>query len=338
MTKILLTGGAGYIGSHAAVALYEAGYEPVIIDDFRNSDESSIDGIEKITGKRPRLFVGDCADEAFVDRALSEAGKIDGVIHFAGSKAVGESVAKPLEYYRNNIGSLLTLVGKIEKFSIPTVIFSSSATVYGNPDSLPITENFPRKEAVSPYGNTKKICEDILRDTAESGSFPFKAVSLRYFNPIGAHPSGHIGELPLGTPNNLVPYLTQAAAGKRDPLTVFGDDYPTPDGSGIRDFIHVMDLAEAHIAALSFALSEKNGKAYDIFNVGTGEGVSVMELINDFEKTNGVKVPCSVGPRREGDIAACYADVSKIKKVLGWKSKRSVSEALKDAWNWETKK
>ena len=337
--KILITGGAGYIGSHTAVVLFTSGYEPIIIDDFRNSNKSSLEGIKKITGKDPETHIGDCSDQIFLAETLSKIGKVDGVIHFAGLKAVGKSVAEPLSYYQNNINALLSILCEMKAHSIPAIIFSSSATVYGDPDNLPITENFPRKKATSPYGNTKQICEDILDDTVKSNSFPLRVVSLRYFNPIGAHPSGHIGELPIGAPNNLVPYLTQAAAGKRKELTVFGNDYPTPDGTGIRDYIHVMDMAEAHVAALSYLLSEKKSTSnlYDIFNVGTGSGTSVLELISKFEEINATKVPHIIGPRRSGDIASCYADASKIKRALGWSAKRSISEALKDAWNWEKK-
>lgn len=334
--KILITGGAGFIGSHTAVALAESGFEPVIIDDLRNSDISVLKGITKITGKKPLFFQGDCCNSVFLESVSGQVGPIDGVIHFAALKAVGESVAKPLEYYRNNLDSLLAILEWMRTQNVQNLIFSSSATVYGDPQKLPLTENDPRKEASSPYGNTKKIAEDIIFDVAKSKSFPLKAALLRYFNPIGAHPSARIGELPLGTPNNLVPYLTQAAAQKRGPLTVFGNDYPTPDGSGVRDYIHVMDLAEAHVATLSFLL-QKDSKAIfcSAFNVGTGNGTSVLELIAKFEKETGVKVPYSIGSRRNGDVAACWADATKIAREVGWHAKRSVSEALRDAWRWE---
>ncbi|MFA7209271.1 MAG: UDP-glucose 4-epimerase GalE [Parcubacteria group bacterium] len=333
--NILVTGGAGYIGSHTVVALHQAGHTPIILDDFRNSDPSAITGIAKITGERPILHTGDCTDAEFVRSVFSEH-KLDGVIHFVGLKAVGESVKKPLDYYRNNIDSLLTILEIMQEFQTPRLIFSSSATVYGEADACPITEKAPTKKAASPYGNTKQICEDIIADTVASNSFPLQAIALRYFNPIGAHPSGHIGELPIGTPNNLVPYLTQAAAKKRGPLTVFGNDYPTPDGTGVRDFIHVMDLAEAHVSAFNYLVKKENS-LYDIFNVGTGRGTSVSELINTFEKTNGVPVPHTIGPRRPGDIATCFADAQKIENIIGWRAKRPISEALKDAWNWEQK-
>lgn len=335
--KILITGGAGYIGSHTAVALHQAGHTPVILDDFRNSDPSVIDGIAEITGEKPVLHTGDCTDPAFVRSVFSKQ-KIEGVIHFVGLKAVGESVRKPLDYYRDNLDSLLTILETMQEFRTPRLIFSSSATVYGEPETCPIIEEAPIQKAASPYGNTKQICENIIADAVASRSFPLQAIALRYFNPIGAHPSGHIGELPLGTPNNLVPYLTQAAAEKRGPLTVFGDDYPTPDGTGVRDFIHVMDLAEAHVSALDYLAKKESAEpSYDVFNVGTGHGTSVLELIETFEKTNGVPVPRSIGPRRPGDIAVCFADAQKIANVIGWRAKRPISEALKDAWNWEQK-
>ena len=334
--KILITGGSGFIGSHTAVALMQAGFEPVILDNLSNSSEETLNGIAQITGRRPVFFKGDCSEKNFLSEIMKEVGHIEGIIHFAALKAVGESVAKPLEYYRNNLDSLMSILEIMRAFHVKNLIFSSSATVYGEPDDLPITEQTPRKEASSPYGNTKKMAEDIISHVAKSEEFPFSAILLRYFNPIGAHSSGLIGELPLGTPNNLVPYLTQAAAGKRDPLTVFGSDYPTPDGSGIRDYIHVMDLAEAHVAALSFLIKKENLTHYcDAFNVGTGQGTSVLELISSFEKETGVKVPHRFGLRRKGDIAACWADTTKINRELGWRAKRTVAEALRDAWRWE---
>ncbi|MDP1833613.1 MAG: UDP-glucose 4-epimerase GalE [Candidatus Moranbacteria bacterium] len=333
--KILVTGGAGYIGSHTAVALHQAGHTPIILDDFRNSSPSAIEGIAKIIEEQPILHTGDCTDAEFVQSVFSTH-QIDGVIHFVGLKSVGESVQKPLDYYRNNVDSLLTVLEAMQKFQTPRLIFSSSATVYGEADACPITEEAPTKKSASPYGNTKQICEDIIADTVASRAFPLQAIALRYFNPIGAHPSGYIGELPIGTPNNLVPYLTQAAAKKRGQLTVFGNDYPTPDGTGVRDFIHVMDLAEAHLSALDYlAKKEDLSSRYEIFNVGTGRGTSVLELIDTFEKINGVPVPHTFGPRRPGDIATCFADARKIEQTIGWQAKRPISEALKDAWNWE---
>jgi len=333
--KILVTGGAGYIGSHTVVALHQAGHTPIILDDFRNSSLTAIDGIEKIIRVKPILYTGDCTDIDFV-RSIFAEHEINGVIHFVGLKAVGESVQKPLDYYRNNIDSLVTILEIMQEFKTPRLIFSSSATVYGEAEIFPITEKTPRQKATSPYGNTKKICEDIISDTVTSQAFSLQAIALRYFNPIGAHPTGYIGELPLGAPNNLVPYLTQAAAKKRGPLTIFGNDYPTLDGTGVRDFIHVMDLAEAHVAALDYlAKKDKENSLYDIFNVGTGQGTSVLELISVFEKINNVPVPHTIGPRRPGDIATCFADVEKIKNIIGWQAKRSIIESLQDAWNWE---
>jgi UDP-glucose 4-epimerase len=262
---------------------------------------------------------------------------VDGIIHFAALKAVGESVSDPLAYYRNNVDSILCALESMRAHGIPNIIFSSSATVYGEADAFPVTEETPRKPSSSPYGNTKQICEDILCDTVRSGSFPLRGIALRYFNPIGAHPSGHIGELPIGTPANLVPFLVQATSGKRGPLTIYGNDYPTPDGTGVRDYIHVMDLAEAHVTALEYLLKSSRSDLYDVFNVGTGRPTSVKELIASFEETTGAAVPHAYGPRRPGDVAESWADVSKIRKIFGWESKRSVEEALADAWRWENR-
>ena len=332
--KILVTGGAGYIGSHTVIALFEAGHVPVILDDLRNSQKFILNNIEKILNHKPLFYQGDCADKNFLRTVFFE-NNIDGVIHFVGDKAVGESVSNPLKYYRNNIDSLLSVLEIMKEFKVINLIFSSSATVYGEADFLPITEEAPRKKATSPYGNTKQICEDIISDVVVSRSFSLKAVALRYFNPIGAHSSGLIGELPVGVPNNLVPYLTQAAAKKRGPLTVFGDDYPTFDGSGIRDFIHVSDLAEAHVSAFRYLEKKQEDFWYEVFNVGTGNGNSVFELIKEFEKENNVLVPYVIGPRRPGDIAVCYADVKKIKNIIGWSAKRQLFDSLRDAWRWE---
>lgn len=331
--KILVTGGAGFIGSHTAVELVKNNYQPIILDNFSNSQKFIIERIEKITNQKITFYEGDCSQTDLLEEIFKKEKDIAGVIHFAAFKAVGESVQKPLKYYRNNLSSLISLLEVMQKFEIKNLVFSSSATVYGNPDKNPIPETAPRKKANCAYGNTKSICEDIIEDTV-SGEQKISAVSLRYFNPIGAHPSGLIGELPLGAPNNLVPYLTQAASGIREKLTVFGNDYPTPDGSGVRDFIHVVDLAQAHIKTLDF-LNTKNSPFYDIFNVGTGEGNSVLEIIKTFEQVNGVKAPYEIGLRREGDIASCFADVSKIKKELGWQAQKTLADSLRDAWNWQ---
>ena len=334
--NILVTGGAGYIGSHTVVELLLAGHTPIIADNFCNSTPASLDGIEKIMGKKPLLRTGDCTDASFVEKIFTE-NALDGVIHFAALKSVGESVQKPLAYYRNNLNALLTILDATLRHKTRAFVFSSSATVYGDPDQNPISETAHRKPATSPYGNTKQIGEDMMRDAVASSSGSLRAIALRYFNPIGAHPSGHIGEFPLGTPNNLVPYLTQAAAKKRDPLVVFGNDYPTPDGTGIRDYLHVVDLARAHIAALDALTSPTiDNSAYDVYNVGTGTGTSVQQLIDTFEKATSVSVPYSFGPRRAGDIAACWADPTKIERELNWRAKYSLEESLRDAWHWET--
>lgn len=332
--NVLITGGAGYIGSHVAVELYKAGHTPIIIDNFDNSRKEVLDSITELTGKRPRLYEGDVCDETFLDDVFSSEDHIDGVIHFAGLKAVGESIEKPLPYYYNNITGLLSVLKAMQKYKVPHFVFSSSATVYGDPESNPIPESAQRKEATNPYGNTKSISEDIIRDTVTSG-IPLKAIALRYFNPIGAHPSGLIGELPLGTPANLVPYLTQAAAGLRAELSVFGDDYDTPDGTGVRDFIHVVDLAKAHIATLEYLTTKVKSPFYDIYNVGTGNGVSVKQLIDTFEEVNAVKVPFKIAPRRAGDIASCWADPTKININMHWRAEKTLKDSLKDAWNWQ---
>ncbi len=333
--KILVTGGAGYIGSHTVVELFAAGHTPVIVDDLSNSHEWIIDRIAEISGKKPLFYKGDCTDMKFLSDVFVKESSIDGAIHFAAFKAVGESIEKPLEYYRNNINSLLTLLDVAVENNMHNIVFSSSATVYGEPESNPITEDAPRQEATCPYGNTKSIAEDILRDTTVA--YPqIHAIALRYFNPIGAHPSGRIGELPNGVPNNLVPYVTQAAAGKRDELTVFGDDYATPDGTCMRDFIHVVDLAQAHIRTLEYLQEQsKNAKHYDYINIGTGTGTSVLDLLTTFKKVNKIAVPYKIGPRRAGDIKKCWANATKAKKLLNWQAKLTVADALKDAWRWE---
>ncbi len=331
--KILVTGGAGFIGSHTVVALHNAGFEPIIVDNFSNSEKSVLAGIEKIIGHSVRYFDMDCNDEKALFN-LFEQENIDGVIHFAASKAVGESVEQPLKYYENNIGSTVLLLKIMQKHKVSNFVFSSSCTVYGQPDILPVTEATPRQEAASPYGNTKRICEDIIRDFVYS-KVGFKALALRYFNPIGAHESAEIGELPLGVPSNLVPFITQAAAGLRKKLTVFGNDYNTPDGTCIRDFIHVVDLANAHVKALEKLQSTTEENYYDVFNVGTGDGVSVQQLIDTFEQVNDLKLNYEFGPRRAGDIEKIYAQVDKLNHEMGFKTQKSLAESLKDAWRWQ---
>lgn len=334
MKKILITGGAGYIGSHTAVSLIEAGFEPIIIDNFSNSNKSVLKGLKAILGREVTCYEGDCNDRSMMESIFSE-NKFEGVIHFAAYKAVGESTKLPLKYYINNIDSLLILMELMAEHGVKDLVFSSSCTVYGQPEELPVSESTPRKEAESPYGNTKKICEDILRDYIRSGA-ETRIISLRYFNPVGAHPSGEIGELPLGVPNNLVPFITQTAVGIREKLTVFGDDYDTPDGSCVRDYIHVMDLADAHVKALEYLFSQKNN-FYDIFNVGTGNGNTVLEVINTFEKVSNQALNYSIGPRRPGDVEKVWADTAKINKELGWQAKYSLEDSLRDSWNWQQK-
>jgi UDP-glucose 4-epimerase len=334
MKKILITGGAGYIGSHTAVSLIEAGFEPIIIDNFSNSNKSVLRGLKAILGREVTCYEGDCNDREMMESIFSE-NKFEGVIHFAAYKAVGESTELPLKYYINNIDSLLILMELMAEHGVKDLVFSSSCTVYGQPEELPVSESTPRKEAESPYGNTKKICEDILRDYIRSGA-ETRIISLRYFNPVGAHPSGEIGELPLGVPNNLVPFITQTAVGIREKLTVFGDDYDTPDGSCVRDYIHVMDLADAHVKALEYLFSQKNN-FYDIFNVGTGNGNTVLEVINTFEKVSNQALNYSIGPRRPGDVEKVWADTAKINKELGWQAKYSLEDSLRDSWNWQQK-
>lgn len=334
--KILVTGGTGYIGSHTAVELQNAGYEVIIIDNLSNSNASVIDGIEKITGIRPLFKQLDCNDKEGLKNLFTENPGIKGIIHFAASKAVGESVQKPLLYYRNNLDSLLNLLELMPQFNIGSFVFSSSCTVYGQPDVLPVTENAPIKPALSPYGNTKQICEEIIQDDVHSGA-PIKSIILRYFNPIGAHPSTEIGELPLGVPQNLIPFVTQTAAGIRKELSVFGDDYNTPDGSCIRDYINVVDLAKAHVTAVTRMLENKMKQPVEIFNLGTGKGLSVLEIIHTFEKVTGVKVPHKIVGRREGDIEKVWADPVFANSELGWTAKESVEDTLLSAWKWQEK-
>ena len=332
--QILVTGGTGYIGSHTVVELIENGYDVVIIDNLYNSEAEVIDRIAKITGTTPPLEVFDLCDESLLDSFFRKHKNIDGIIHFAAYKAVGESVHKPLEYYRNNLVSLMNLLGQMKRNDIPAFVFSSSCTVYGQPEKLPVSEDSPIQPAVSPYGNTKQIGEEIIRDTVTS-SPGIRAIALRYFNPIGAHPSGLIGELPRGVPENLVPYITQTAYGLRDELKVFGDDYDTPDGSCIRDYLHVVDLAKAHVTAVDRLISEKNKSAFEIFNLGTGTGVSVLEAIKSFERATGVKVKYRITGRREGDIEKIWADPALANSELGWKTVSTLDEALRTAWEWE---
>src|SRR5688572_2976496 len=332
--KILLTGGAGYIGAHTVVELMEAGYDPVVIDDFSRSDKTLLEAIEKVTGKRPEFVEGDCCDKDFLMKLFKSKGPVSSVLHFAAFKSVGESVEKPLDYYRNNIGSLVSLLEVMQENNVTDLIFSSSCTVYGQPDHIPVNESAPFKKAESPYGATKQMCERILEDAFSTG---FRIISLRYFNPIGAHPSGLLGELPIGTPNNLVPYVTQTAAGVRKELTVFGSDYNTPDGTCIRDFIHVVDVAVAHVKAMEFLSNKSEQNLYEVFNLGTGIGVSVLQLIQKFIKATGVNIPYKLGARRAGDIEKVYADPEKLNKAFGWKTKYSVEESLLHAWQWEKK-
>lgn len=334
--KILVTGGTGFIGSHTTVELQNAGYEVVIIDNLSNSNVEVLDGIEKITGIRPAFVEGDCTDRATVRRLFEEHKGIVGIINFAASKAVGESVEKPILYYRNNLNILLNLLELMPEFGVKGFVFSSSCTVYGEPDVNPITESAPTKKATSPYGATKQICEDIIHDVVRSGS-PIKAILLRYFNPVGAHPTAEIGELPNGVPQNLVPYLTQTAMGIRPMLSVFGNDYDTPDGSCIRDFINVVDLAKAHVAALDRMLEDKSEEALEVFNIGTGDGLSVLQLIDAFERATGVKVPHKIVGRRTGDIEKIWADPKRANEVLGWKAQETIEDTMLSAWNWQKK-
>jgi len=326
MNRILVTGGLGYIGSHTCVALIEAGYHPVVIDSLRNTRISVKQAIEEITGKSLEFYQLDAKDAIAVSASI---GNIDGVIHFAALKSVGESIEKPMEYYTENLESLLSIIQVANEKKAKSFIFSSSATVYGDTEQSCVTEETPLGKPLNPYGHTKILGEKIL----QSGIQEFKTILLRYFNPVGAHESAMIGELPNGIPNNLVPYITQTAAGKREKLTVFGNDYNTKDGTCIRDFIHVVDLAEAHIAALNY--SEKMNDTLDIFNVGTGQGNTILELIDTFEKVNKLKLNYSIGDRRPGDIEAIYTDTSKIESKIGWKAKKGLSMSMKDSWKWE---
>ncbi len=341
--RVLVSGGAGYIGSHVTVELIAAGYEVVVADNMSNCDMTCFEGVKKITGREDIPFYQiDCCDYESVKKLFDE-NQIDAVIHFAAFKAVGESVAEPIMYYRNNLVSFLNILEVAKNHGGCNVLFSSSATVYGEAEDLPVTEKTPRLPATSPYGNTKQMCEDILRDvvlaTADyggtDGQGPVKGIALRYFNPIGAHPSALIGELPRGVPNNLVPFITQTAIGKRECLNIFGNDYPTEDGTCLRDYIDIVDLAKAHVAAVSRMVDAKMKEGYEIFNVGTGRPVSVYELVTAFEKVNGLKLNYRFAPRRPGDVVSIYADTTLANEELGWKAERSVEETLASAWAWE---
>jgi len=334
MAKILVSGGTGYIGSHTVVELLEEGMEVVIVDNLSNSELTVLDGIASITGVKPQFEKIDLRDRKATYEIFEKHPDITAIIHFAALKAVGESVEKPLAYYENNLLSLIHLLEAMEKFKVDHMVFSSSCTVYGEPDILPVSEKAPLKKANSPYGNTKQICEDILQDTMNSTEGK-GVISLRYFNPIGAHPSASIGELPRGVPNNLVPFITQTAAGLREYLSVFGDDYNTPDGSAIRDYINVVDLARAHVKAIKRLLNKKQLSEFEVFNLGTGRGISVLELIQAFEKSTGQKLSYKIVDRREGDIEKVYADTSYANDELGWKAEIGIEETLQSAWLWE---
>lgn len=332
--KILVTGGTGYIGSHTVVELQQAGYEVIIVDNLSNSNADVIEGIVKITGKRPVFEKLDCVDFPAMKALFKRHSGIDGIIHFAASKAVGESVQKPLMYYRNNLVSLINLLELMPEFHVKGIVFSSSCTVYGEPDNNPIDENAPIKPAESPYGNTKQINEEIIQDFIHSGA-DIKSIILRYFNPIGAHPSAEIGELPIGVPQNLVPYITQTGIGIREQLSVFGDDYNTPDGSCIRDFINVVDLAKAHVVAIERMLTDKSDEKVEIFNLGTGNGLSVLELINVFEKVSENPLNYKIVGRREGDIEQIWANPDRANNVLGWEAKETIEDTMASAWKWQ---
>ncbi|MBO5693109.1 MAG: UDP-glucose 4-epimerase GalE [Tidjanibacter sp.] len=331
--QVLVSGGAGYIGSHTTVALIEAGYDVVIIDNLSNSDMGAVEGVRKITGVDVPFEKVDCCDKEAL-RAIFKKYPFRSAIHFAAYKAVGESVSEPLKYYSNNLTSFINILELMKEEGRENILFSSSATVYGEPDALPVTESSPRKPSTSPYGNTKQMCEDILRD-ATSAYEGLKGIALRYFNPMGAHPSALIGELPRGVPNNLVPFITQTAAGVRECLSIFGDDYPTPDGTCIRDYIDVVDLAGAHVAAIGRLIENRNKAKYEIFNVGTGRGVSVMELVKAFERVNGLKLNYRIAGRREGDTIEVWANTTLANEELGWKATRTLDETLAAAWAWE---
>lgn len=336
MKKILVTGGTGYIGSHTVVELQNSGYEVVIVDNLSNSRADVVDNIAEVSGVKPAFEEVDCVDKEAMRKVFEKLGNIEAIIHFAASKAVGESVQKPLLYYRNNIVSLINLLELMPEFGVKGIVFSSSCTVYGEPDELPVTENAPIKPATSPYGNTKQINEEIIRDAVKANPV-FSAILLRYFNPIGAHPSALLGELPNGVPQNLVPYITQTAIGLREQLSVFGNDYNTPDGSCIRDYINVVDLAKAHVIAIDRILEKKQDEQVEVFNIGTGRGLSVLELVTMFEKATGVKLNYKIVGRREGDIEKVWANPERANKVLGWKADTPVEDTLLSAWKWQLK-
>lgn len=333
MQKILVTGGAGFIGSHTVVELSREGYHPIIIDNFSNSHRDALRGIENLVGRNIPFHKVDCTDKAQVQDVIQEHGGVDGVIHFAAYKAVGESVRYPSRYYHNNIGSLVAVIEAMQASNVQNLVFSSSCTVYGQPDRLPVTENSPFARANSPYGYTKQVCERILMDQAGAKDNQLSSILLRYFNPIGAHPSGEIGELPLGQPENLIPYVTQTAVGERDSLTVFGNDYDTSDGTCVRDYIHVVDLAKAHVKALSW-LDKRDG-CCEAFNLGTGQGKTVLDVINSFEQVSGEKLNYTLGPRRPGDVEKIYASADRAEQELNWKCEFDLNDSLRDAWNWQ---
>lgn len=332
--KIVVTGGTGYIGSHTAVELIQEGFEVILIDNLYNSEAEVAGRIGMITGVTPKLEIFDLCDSGRLDNFLKKSKDIAAIIHFAAYKSVGESVNKPLDYYRNNLVSLINLLDSMRTHDIGCMVFSSSCTVYGQPEKLPVTEDAPIQPAVSPYGNTKQIGEEIIRDTVFANQ-KLKAVSLRYFNPIGAHPSALIGELPRGVPENLVPFITQTAYGLRDELKIFGNDYDTPDGSCIRDYLHVVDLAKAHVIAVKRLIEGKNKNRYEVFNLGTGNGVSVLDAIRSFEKVSGIKLKYRITGRRPGDIEKIWADPSLANRELGWKTLSSLDESMRTAWEWE---
>ena len=334
--RILVTGGTGYIGSHTVVELQKAGYPVVIIDNLSNSNKEVLDGIERITGIRPDFVEADCTDIKALDKLFTDYPGIKGIINFAASKAVGESMQKPILYYRNNLATLLNLLEEMPVHGVKGIVFSSSCTVYGEPDVNPVTEQSPIKKATSPYGNTKQISEEIITDVINAGA-PIKSVILSYFNPLGAHPAAEIGELPNGVPQNLIPYLTQTAMGIRKELSVFGDDYNTPDGSCIRDYIDVVDLAKAHVIAVERMLEDKSDEKIEIFNLGTGNGLSVLQLINTFEKATGVKVPHKIVGRRAGDIEKVWANPTYANEVVGWKADTPIADTMRSAWAWQCK-
>ncbi len=331
---ICVTGGTGYIGSHTVVELQNRGFEVVVVDNLSNSEKSVLEGIESITGKRPHFEEFDICDQSKFNAFLQKYTGIKAFIHFAAYKAVGESVNKPLKYYRNNLQSLMNILEGMRQFQIPSLVFSSSCTVYGQPEKLPVDETAPVQQAISPYGNTKQISEEIISDFVSSHE-NFNAIALRYFNPIGAHPSAKIGELPLGVPDNLVPFITQTAIGLRKELKVFGDDYNTPDGSAIRDYIHVVDLARAHVVAIERMISGKRDSNWEVFNIGTGEGASVLEVIKTFIESTGVSLNYTITERRPGDVEQVWAETTRANEELGWKAELSLADALKSAWEWE---